>query len=61
MTTPQPRSLPRRLERWMMGVLMGVGAIFIERLVMRSIRRSGGTAKTAEGTPLQSKGSSIEG
>ncbi len=60
-TTPPRRSLFRRWERWMMGVLMGIGAFFIEKLVMRSIRSGGGTAKPAEATPLQSRGSSIEG
>ena len=45
----------------MMGVVMGVAAFFIEKLVMRSIRRGGGDAKPAEGTPMQSRGASIEG
>lgn len=59
--TPRPRSLPRRLERWMMGVVMGIGAFFIEKLVMRSIRKDGGSTKPTEGTPMQSKGTTIEG
>jgi hypothetical protein len=45
----------------MMGVVMGVGAFFIEKLVMRSIRKGGGATKPVEGTPLQSRGSTIEG
>ena len=40
---------------------MGVGAFFIEKLVMRSIHKGGGAAKPVEGTPLQSRGSTIEG
>ena len=59
--TPPRRSLPRRLERWLMGVVMGIGAFFIEKLVMRSIRKGGGDAKPGAGTPMQSKGTSIEG
>jgi hypothetical protein len=59
--TPPRRSLPRRLERWFMGVVMGIGAFFIEKLVMRSIRKGGGGAKPDAGTPMQSKGTSIEG
>ena len=59
--TPPRRSLPRRFERWLMGVVMGIGAFFIEKLVMRSIRKGGGDAKPGEGTPMQSKGSTIEG
>ena len=58
--TPPRRSLPRRLERWLMGVVMGIGAFFIEKLVMRSIRKGGG-AKPDAGTPIQSRGTSIEG
>ena len=60
--TPPPRSLFRRLERHMMGFVMGIGAFFIEKLVLRSIRREGGKLPTApEGTPVQSKGTRIEG
>jgi hypothetical protein len=59
--TPPRRSLLRRLERWLMGVVMGIGAFFIEKLVMRSIRKGGGGAKPDAGTPMQSKGTSIEG
>ena len=61
-TAPPPRSIFRRLERWMVGVVMGIGAFFIEKLVMRSIRKEGGSApRPAEGTPIQSKGADIEG
>ncbi|MBA3689903.1 MAG: hypothetical protein H0W82_00635 [Actinobacteria bacterium] len=60
-TRPRPTSLPRRFERWMMGVVLGVGAFFIEKLVMRSIRRGGGTTKPVESTPMQSKGTRVEG
>jgi hypothetical protein len=57
---PPPRSLPRRFERWLMGVVMGVGAFFIEKLVMRSIRKGGGDEKPGVGTPMQSRGTRIE-
>ena len=59
--TPRPRSLPRRLERWCVGFLMGVGAFFIEKLVMRSIRKGGGGPKPSEPSTMQSKGTTIEG
>jgi hypothetical protein len=58
--TPPPRSLPRRFERWLMGIVMGVGAFFIEKLVMRSIRKGGGDTKPDAGTPMQSRGTKIE-
>jgi hypothetical protein len=59
--TARPRSRFRRFERIMVGVVMGIGAFLIEKLVMRSIRKGGGDTKPVEGTPLQSKGSQIEG
>jgi hypothetical protein len=43
-----------------MGVVMGIGAFFIEKLVMRSIRQDGGGTKRGTGTPVQSKGTTIE-
>jgi hypothetical protein len=55
------RSLFRRAERAVMGLIMAVMAFFIEKLVMRSIRKGGGDAKPDAGTPMQSKGTSIEG
>ena len=58
--TPPRRSLPRRIERLLMGVVMGIAAFFIEKLVMRSIRKGGGDAKPDAGTPMQSRGTKIE-
>ena len=57
---PKP-SLFRRAERAVMGVVMAVMALFIEKMVMRSIRKGGGGAKPDAGTPIQSRGPSIEG
>ena len=57
---PKP-SLFRRAERAVMGVVMAVMAMLIEKMVMRSIRKGGGGAKTDVGTPIQSRGTSIEG
>ena len=45
----------------MMGVVMGVAAFFVEKLVLRSLRRSGGSTKVDEGTAMQGRGASIEG
>jgi len=60
--SPRPRSLFRRMERWMVGVVLGIGAFLIEKLVMRSIRKEGGEPpKPPGGTPIQSKGGEIEG
>jgi hypothetical protein len=60
-STPPPRTVRRRIERWMMGVVMGVAAFFVEKLVLRSLRRSGGSTKVDDGTAMQSRGASIEG
>jgi hypothetical protein len=55
------RSLFRRAERAVMGLIMAVMAFFIEKLVMRSIRKGGDAPKPEAGTPMQSRGTSIEG
>ena len=46
-----------------MGIVMGAGAFFIEKLVMRSIRRSGGTMPkdTPDPAPFTTRGVDIEG
>ncbi len=46
-----------------MGIVMSAAAFFIEKLVMRSIRRSGGTMPkdTADPTPFTTRGVDIEG
>ena len=62
MTGPQ-RSKPvglRRLERALMGTLMGVVAFILEKVVMRSIRREGGTTPNDVGTAVISKGAEID-
>ena len=46
-----------------MGGVMGVGAFFIEKLVMRSIRRSGGSVPkdAPDSAPITTRGVDIEG
>ena len=46
-----------------MGIVMGAAALFIEKLVMRSIRRSGGTMpkETSDPTGFTTRGVDIEG
>ena len=59
---PRRRAL-RRFERWMMGVVMGIAAFSIEKLVMRSIRRGGGAVPgpASEPPPFTTRGLDIEG
>ena len=47
----------RRLERWVMGVAMGIIAFFLERIVMRSVKK-----KVPEPVPttLTSKGGEVD-
>ncbi len=57
------RSALRRIERWMMGVVMGVLAFAIEKAVLRSIKKGGGKRKPTEVPEpfATSKGSEVSG
>ena len=56
----KPKGL-RRLERWMVGLAMGVIAFVLERAVMRSVKK-GGTKAPADPVPttITSKGGEAE-
>lgn len=41
MRTISKRSLTRKMERWLLGMVMMIIAYLIERVVLRSIKRSG--------------------
>ena len=57
---PKPKGF-RRLERWVMGVIMGVFAFVLEKVVMRSVRKGGSSPPLPpEATPITSKGSEID-
>ena len=47
----------RRLERWLVGIAMGIIAFFLERIVMRSVKK-----KVPEPVPttLTSKGGEVD-
>ena len=47
----------RRLERWIVGIAMGIIAFFLERIVMRSVKK-----KVPEPVPttLTSKGGEVD-
>jgi len=57
-TTRKPRGI-RRVERWLVGVAMAVVAFVLERLVMRSVKRSGRDDE-APPTTVTSKGSEVD-
>lgn len=58
--TKKPKGL-RRVERWAVGLAMGVIAFVLERAVMRSVKKQGGatTVEPASST-ITSKGGSAE-
>ncbi len=59
--SPRPRGI-RRVERWLVGVAMGVVAFVLEKVVMRSVRREGKTPKVAEPGPrtFTSRGGEVD-
>ena len=64
--TPKPKTLFRRLERRLVGAAMSVMAFFLERIVMRGVRKKGGDSKASkhgglpEGTAITTKGGAID-
>lgn len=53
------RSVWRRIERWMVGVVMAVIAIVLERVVLRSIRKKGDRPEAAP-TAVTSRGGDVD-
>ena len=60
-TTARPKGF-RRFERWMIGVVFGVMAFVLEKVVMRSVGRKGGAEPepTDEVTTVISKGGDVD-
>jgi hypothetical protein len=56
---PKPSPL-RRLERAVMGFVLGIMAFFIEKMVMHSLKRSGSKTPSTTPTPLKGSGKEIE-
>jgi hypothetical protein len=57
----KPKSTGRRLERWMVGVVMGIVAFVLEKVVMRAVRKSGGGGRAVpEGTRVTSRGGDVD-
>jgi hypothetical protein len=55
----KPKGL-RRVERWAVGLAMGVIAFVLERAVMRSVKKGHVTAAEAAPTTITSKGGEAE-
>jgi hypothetical protein len=52
-----PKGL-RRLERWWVGVVMGMVAFFLEKIVMHSVNKKG--TKEPVATTVTAKGSEVD-
>jgi hypothetical protein len=58
-TTPPPKGVFRKLERVMVGAVMSVMAIVLERMVLRSIRKEG-KPEPQQATTITSKGGEVD-
>jgi hypothetical protein len=59
----KPKGVGRRIERWMVGIVMAVIAFVLEKMVMRGIRkaaRAKGEGKEELHTTLTSKGGEVD-
>ena len=57
----KPKSVWRKIERWMVGVVMSMIAFVIEKMVLRSVRKAGKTESKEElHTTLTSKGGEVD-
>jgi hypothetical protein len=58
----KPKTLLRKVERWMVGLVMAVIAFVLEKMVLRSIRKAGKSEESTEElhTTLTSKGGEVD-
>ena len=56
--TAPPKGI-RRLERWFVGVLMGIVAFILEKVVLRSVKKKH-PAEEATASTLTSKGGDVD-
>ena len=50
----------RRLERWFVGVVMGITAFVLERAVLRSVKKAEPEAVAPTSSTLTSKGGAVD-
>jgi hypothetical protein len=58
-STPKPKGI-RRIERWLVGLAMAVVAFILERIVMRSVKKSGDAKRQLSTTTVTSKGGEVD-
>ncbi|MEA2520917.1 MAG: hypothetical protein QOI81_563 [Actinomycetota bacterium] len=56
----RPKTFLRRVERGLVGIAMAVVAFILERVVMKSVRKEGGTVKGPPGKVVTSKGGEVD-
>ncbi len=58
----KPKSIWRKIERWMVGLVMAVIAFVLEKMVLRSVRKAGKSEASTEElhTTLTSKGGEVD-
>ena len=66
----KPKSVWRKIERWMVGLVMAMIAFVLEKMVLRSVRKAGKGGKGGKGgksesreelhTTLTSKGGEVD-
>ncbi len=59
----KPKSTWRRIERWLVGIVMALIAFVLERLVMRAVRKRNAKSDEAKKdmpTTLTSKGGKVD-
>jgi hypothetical protein len=59
----RPKSVWRRIERWLVGIVMAMIAFVLEKMVMRGLRKASkakGDAKEELHTTLTSKGGEVD-
>lgn len=52
MEAPKPRNALRRLERWAVGLVLAMFAFAIEKMVLRSLKRTGEGPKPEPSPPI---------
>jgi hypothetical protein len=57
----KPKSVWRKIERWMVGLVMAMIAFVLEKMVLRSVRKTGRSESREElHTTLTSKGGEVD-
>ena len=56
----RPKTFFRRIERALVGFAMAIVAFILERVVMKTVKKEGGTVKDVPGKVVTSKGGDVQ-